>query len=173
MMETERNQNLRLALEEACRWYRHIDNFFWALSSFLLIGTGFTVSKALEWNGKNWKIVILGFIMLFVWYLYRQFLKDTMEKIQFFLDIINTYEEYIRIDVLPNKMGEIEKKELSSEIFPFANQLKFVKARYFAWIMVYVIYLSWFIWSLFIIEFFVKLALSLLSLLLTILLNPN
>lgn len=156
MDENETAQNIRLAFEEANRWFRQIDNFFWVLSSFLLIGTGFAVSMALEWNGEDCKILILGSSMLLMWFWYMNFLKDTLEKTQFFIKKINVLEEKLKIDVLPQKMAIISEEDLSTDIFPFANKLKYVKAKYFSWIMTYISCLSWIIWLLFIIEFIVK-----------------
>jgi len=156
MAEIENQENKRLALEEASRWHQYIDNFFWILSSFLLTGTGFAVSQALEWDGENWKILILGSSMLLVWFWYRQFHKDIMLKILFYLNKINTLEKQLAIDVLPKEMSEFEKQKISKELFPYADQLKNVKAKGFHLIMSYVIYLSWIVWISFIIEFIVK-----------------
>jgi len=151
---TENIQNLRLALEEVNRWYRHIDTFLWALSSFLLIGTGFAISQAIEMNGENWKIIILGSVMLLVWYWYRKFLKDILLKVQYFMKITNKLEKELGINVLPEGKDDFVK-ELDSDIFPSSiiNSLENVKAKYFSALMIYMIYLAWIIWLFFIFEF--------------------
>ena len=156
MTKTEYIQNLRIALDEANRIHRSIDSFFWVLSSFLLAGSGFAVSQALEMKGENYKVVILSSIMIIVCHWYRLFQKDTMDKTLFYLGKINYFEKELKIDVQPEDMTQITKVEIKETLLPYIARLKNVKGKSFHWIMGRVTYLFWIIWLLFIIEFIVK-----------------
>ena len=106
MLETDEKQNWRLAFEELNRLLRYIDNFFWILSSFWMVGTGFALSKAFEWNGENWQILIIGIIMIVAWTLFLFFMKNVSKQSRKYLDSVNYFEDKLGIDVLPKK--EIE-----------------------------------------------------------------
>lgn len=138
MTETEYIQNLRLALDETNRWFRHIDNFYWALSSFLMLATSIAVAKALEWNGKNQSVLIFGVIMIAIWILFLLFTRNSNSKVKFYLKRINHFEQKLKIEVLPERVDEI-KGGIS-----------------FGTIMIIVAYSSCLIWCAFIIEYIYK-----------------
>lgn len=156
MPEPDEILNWRLALDEANKYMRQIDNYFWAISSFVTAGTGFAILEALEMNGENYKVIILSCFMSLVWLWYRWFLRDTMTKIIFYQTRANFYEEKLGIDILPETVSEIYEQKIIKKFFPYTKQLKKGKARTFFWVMNYMVYLSWVIWLLFVIELIVK-----------------
>ncbi len=136
MTEAEYLKDLRIALEEANRIFLHIDNFYWALSSFILAGTGFAVSKALDWGGKNEGVVILGIIMIAAWILFLLFSQNISNKAEFYETRVKYYENKLKIDVL-------SANEIKGGV-PFRN------------LMIIAAYSSCFIWCAFIIEYIAK-----------------
>ena len=159
MTDSEKNEqeNLRLAFEEVNRWYRHIENFLWGLSSALLFGTGLAIKLALAMGGKDWRILILGVAMIFLWIWFRQFLKDILTKNQYFINRTNYIENLLKIDVIPDAKNGNEN--LSNEIYSedIIDNLKNVKCKRFPKVMIYSTYLAWVTWVIFICEFLIKL----------------
>jgi len=107
MLETDERQNLRLGLEEAHRYLRYIDNFFWILSSFMMIGTGFAFSEALEWGGESMKILIMGIIMIVGWVLFLFFKKNIIKQSDRYFHLINFFERRLEIHTLPEQPNAI------------------------------------------------------------------
>ena len=104
MTEAEYLKNLRLALEKSGKYLRHIDNFYWALSSFLLFGTGIAVGRALKWrNGENWEIIVLGSIMIALWILFLLFTRNTIYKSKHFASRFDYCQKELKIDILPEQ----------------------------------------------------------------------
>lgn len=159
------DENLRLALEEANRWYRHIENFTWALTALLLLGTGSAIIKAEVMKGENPKVIFLGVIMIIIWYLYAMFLKHIWLQSQYFLKKINQLERGLGIDVLPqkekssgnNNQNEENKKLLEQyySTFTIKHSGQF-SPKTFPDFIIIITYLVWVIWLFFILEFLCK-----------------
>lgn len=94
-------EKAKYALEELNRLLRYIDNFYWVLSSFWMAGTGFAISKALEWDGCNSHIIGLSLIVILAWILYMFFTKYVKNISLYYLQKVDEYEKYLRIDILP------------------------------------------------------------------------
>lgn len=95
------DEKTKYALEELSRSIRYIDNFFWVLSSFWMAGTGFAISKALEWKGCNWRIIELSSIVIAAWILFHFFANYAYQLSKHFLKIANEHESYLGIVILP------------------------------------------------------------------------
>jgi hypothetical protein len=151
--EKEKEKNLRMAFEEANRYLRHLDSFQWAISALLLAGTGFAIKFALEADGKNWKIILLGIAIIILWHWYRSFFKDVLLKIQYYMNKANEIETQLNIDIIPLPLKNIQDI-LSETTFPIDVICKFskVKKRSFPTIMVNCIFLIDSIWIFFIVR---------------------
>ncbi len=101
--EKERQKNLRLAYEEANRWFRHIDNFVWALSSVLLAGTIYAIKLSINMSGKDWKVILIAIVMIVLWFSFRKFLDESSKKEDNFSKYINELESTLNIDVIPSE----------------------------------------------------------------------
>lgn len=107
MTETEYIQNQRIALDEANRWLRYIDNFFWITSSFVMVGTGYATLKALEWAGDSKKVLIIGSIMIAGWILFLFFKRNIAKQSNRYFDLVNFFEQRLEIDILPERPNAI------------------------------------------------------------------
>lgn len=136
MTEAEYLKNLRLALEETNKILLNIGNFYWTLSSFILLGTGFAVSKALGWEGKDERLVIYGIIMIAAWILFLLFTKNSTKKAEHFANRVKYFENNLEIYISP-------AQKIKSGV-PFQT------------VMIIAAYLSCCIWCLFIIKYFIE-----------------
>ncbi|MBN1252835.1 MAG: hypothetical protein JXA16_11915 [Bacteroidales bacterium] len=151
--------NLRLVYEEINRWHRHSENFFWPTCAILLAGTGFAIMEVIDMCGKNWKVIILGVSMIFIWYWFLQYLKDILLK------IIYLYNETVKIEKELNIIGGItdlpkqdKNQNLLSDFLPKCvfNLIKNIKPKRFIILMIYITYLVLGLWIFFIMEFIIK-----------------
>jgi len=100
MDKNETLQNKRLALEEANRWLRFLENFFWIISSFWMVGTGIAFFKAFEWNGQKGQVIIICFIMILASILFSSFNKNIIKGSKKIKDRVKYYENELEIDIL-------------------------------------------------------------------------
>ena len=156
--EKEKDNNLRLALEELNSWLRHTETFFWALSSALLGGTGFAIYWGVGMNGKDWRIIPLGITIIVLWIWFRQFLKCALIKTEYFFKRANEIEIKLELetDIIPD--GKATTDTLDEKIYSKSviDKLNRVKSITFPALMVNCSYLVWTIWGVLIFEFLIR-----------------
>lgn len=143
MTETDKKQNLRLALEEANRWLRYTDNFFWILSSFLMIGTGLAVSKAFEWNGGNCQVLIMGIIMIAAWILFLMFKRNIFKKSKHWITRVNYFEKELAINILPEELIKGEPEKCAIEFVSIMTIVACTSILLWCWFIFQFIYKNW------------------------------
>lgn len=140
----EREKNLRLAYEETNRWFRHTENFVWALSSLLITFTVFTIKYVIK--SKNGDpdgdlLILFLVILVFIWISYLAFLRHTLSRIYSFHDKANSIEKKLGLDVLPELDEKTIKKnydKAGKKAVPLiARIILFVRPVNFATLMVY------------------------------------
>ncbi|WP_136468935.1 hypothetical protein [Flagellimonas onchidii] len=90
-----------LALDEANRWSRHVDNYFWAISSFVVSGQ--VIIAYHYYNLQEGSIILLiPLSMIIGWILFNQFIRNTKSQLKYLNKVINRYENCLGIDVVPN-----------------------------------------------------------------------
>jgi len=128
--EKERKINSRLAFEETNRWLRTADNSIWVMSSLLLAGTGYGVNVAINMEGKNWRVILLGDAIILLWVWFRRLLKGIDETSKLYFKYANRIEKELEIDMLP----DVQNNNLVKTMIKCSN-------------------LVWFIWGVLIVEY--------------------
>ena len=137
MSETESGRNLRLALEETNKWLRHIESYYWIVSSFWMGGSGYAVFKAINWKGKDGHILLIGIITIVAWILFFFYSRFIQIQSLEFLSRANHLESKLSIDILPEKQNK----------YSFFWLMKYVTGGTIiimsCFIVQYIIYLNW------------------------------
>ncbi len=101
MTDNEYLQNLRLAYQEANRWLRHVERYFWLISSFWMLGSGFIIHQAIEWEGQNWRVLIIGLSTIVAWILFQRYSKHILKQSVACMERANSLELILSIEILP------------------------------------------------------------------------
>lgn len=134
-----REETDRKAFEEASKYYLHIDNFFWLISSFFI---GLSVTSILCFvniiekipSNNIYAIVIIVFdvFMILLWTWYCKFLKTCQEQLCFYLDKIYKLEKILKIKIFPEVDEKFNFKTKSKKALSFQELMIKVSAVFIA-----------------------------------------
>jgi len=163
------DEKRKFAIEELNKWGKHIDNFFWQISSLLIGGTAYAfvkVGKKVLGKEKDIWIIIISIIVIVLWYLYLLFMKYISLKQLEYATKINKLEKKLfknnqKIDILPNTIKndytddvkEEKEKEIYTRWFKWVmKHLAYCKFNYFDFMLVITISV-WILWVCIIIKY--------------------
>ena len=114
MSNSKDSQNLRFALEEINKFILYVDNFFWILSSFFIIGTAYSIYTAVDLYSSELKfeVLFLSGVMIILWVLYIVFSIRTYNKSENLYKRADDIENKLKINILSNDL--IKTKDVNN-----------------------------------------------------------